>query len=141
MGPLGSISSTISIPFALPGQGKADGELLQRHSTDSAGAGKSQPGWKTLCYSLELVLARGKCPSSEKGGLGSTMLQTRGGFDFSSCRGIRFLENPLPRSSNFVLKQLLLTHLPTPAKLPLASIGEQARLIAGFEGKQKVSDC
>lgn len=43
VGPLGSISSTISIPFALPGQGKADRDLLQRHSMDSAGAGKSQP--------------------------------------------------------------------------------------------------
>lgn len=64
-----------------------------------------QPGWKTLCYSLELVLACGKCPSSEKGGLGGTMLQTRGGFDFSSCGGIQFLENPLPCSSNFKLKQ------------------------------------
>lgn len=42
MSPLGSISSTISIPAALLGQGKADRELLQRHSTDSAGAGKSQ---------------------------------------------------------------------------------------------------
>lgn len=100
-----------------------------------------QTGWKTLCYSLELVLARGKCPSSDKGGLGSTMLQTRGGFDFSSCGGIRFLENPLPCSSNFTLKRLLLTHLPTPAELPLAPIGEQARIIAGSEGKQKVSDC
>lgn len=100
-----------------------------------------QPGWTTLCYSLELVLVRGKCPSSQNGGLGSTMLQTRGGFDFSSCGGIRFLENPLPCSSNFRLKQLLLTHLPTPVKLLLAPTGERARVIVGFEGNQKVSDC
>lgn len=69
VGPLGSVSSTVPIPFALPGRGDADGELLQRHSRDSAGAGKSRPSsWDGRCRSLELVLVHGKCPDQGKAG-------------------------------------------------------------------------
>lgn len=37
---------------------------------------------------MEFVLEHGKGPSSGKGGLGSTMLQNRGGFDSGSCGSI-----------------------------------------------------
>jgi len=139
VGPLGSISSTISIPSALLGQGRADGELLQRHSTDSAGAGKSRPSSRdgrrsaphwSLFRRVASVQARRKArweARCSRPGAGLTSAAAEAS-DFQKTRSLAA-----------ILKQRLLTHLPAPVKLPPASITKQARTIAGLEGKQKAS--
>lgn len=99
------------VPFPSPlhcqGKEKADTELLQRHSTDSAGAGKSRDGRSSATHGV----CSGAWQGSKLGERRAGKLQSRGGFDSSSCGSIWFPENPLPLE-----QQLLLTHLPTPPK-------------------------
>lgn len=57
-----------------------------------------------LCYSLQLVLARGERPKLGESGVGKLDAPKRGWFNLSSCGSILFLENPLLCRANFILK-------------------------------------
>lgn len=141
VGPLGSLSSTVSIPFALLGQ-------AEQMESCFKGIPRILPGRESPSVAARMddaPLLTGACSGAWRTSklgerrVGKLSAPERGWFNLSSCGSISFLESPVLCGTNFMLKQLL--SIPSCLSNCILRQPEEARIAAGFAGRQKACEC